>query len=111
MGGRMNPHMTKTVQRFVKDTKKILQDNLMVEYLFGSYSKNEQTELSDIDILLIVKRMNPKIRRDVSSLASDYSVEEGVINSPILKDIKIWEKNKKHKTLFYSEIEKYGIEL
>ena len=107
----MTPNISTTIKNFVKESRELLQDNLIAEYLFGSYAKKEQTEVSDIDILLIVKKMNSQIRREISSLASNYSLEDGIIISPIIKDINIWEKNKRYNTLFFSEIERYGIKL
>ena len=90
----MNSQVSNVVKDFVNDTKKILKDNLLVEYFFGSYARNEQNEFSDIDILIIVKEFNLKIRTEISSLSSNYSLERDVIISPIIKDINIWEKNK-----------------
>lgn len=107
----MNPEIPEIVKEFVKDTKAILKDNLVKEYLFGSYAKNEQSELSDIDILIIVKEFDAMIRKEISSLASDYSLNKGIVISPIIKDIQVWEKNKKYETLFYREVSKHGIEL
>ena len=107
----MNHQISNIVKEFVNDTKKILKDNLIEEYLFGSYAKNTQTEFSDIDILIIVKELNTNLRKEISSLSSNYSLNRDVIISPVIKDINIWEKNKKYNTLFYSEIKKYGIEL
>lgn len=107
----MKPQISSIIKDFVEDTIKILKDNLVSEYLFGSYVRNEQKELSDIDILIIVKRFNPQIRREISSLASDYSLERNTVISPVIKDIKVWRKNQKFKTLFFKEIKKYGIKL
>lgn len=107
----MSPQINDIIKAFANDTKKILKDNLINEYLFGSYAKNTQNELSDIDILIIVKQLNTQLRKEISSLSSSYSLNKNVIISPILKDKNIWEKNKKYNTLFYREIEKYGIVL
>lgn len=99
------------IQRFANETKNILQENVIAEYLFGSYATNKQTPLSDIDILIIVNTLNPEIRRQVSGLASDYSLEYGVYISPILKDRQVWEKNRQYQTLFYKEVAQHGIPL
>jgi len=107
----MNSESLKIIQNFVNDTKRILKDNLVEEYLFGSYARKEPDELSDIDILIIVKRFNSKIRRQMSALASDYSLENNVIISPVIKDIQTWEKNKKYRTFFFSEIDRDGLKL
>lgn len=51
-------HTVYTIARqFAAEAKKILKENLVQPYLFGSYAKNESDEWSDIDILLIVKFM------------------------------------------------------
>ncbi len=107
----MNKDITKIIKNFSNDTKKILKDNLIAEYLFGSFARNESTESSDIDILIIVKKSDYHIRNAISSLSSDYSLDKNVFFSAILKDIKIWEKNKKYKTLFYKELQRDGIKL
>ncbi|MEA1987486.1 MAG: nucleotidyltransferase domain-containing protein [Candidatus Marinimicrobia bacterium] len=107
----MNSQKSKIVREFVVDARKILKDNLVKEYLFGSFARNEDNDISDIDILLIVKNFNIKLRGEISSLSSNYSLEKGVVISPIIKDIPVWEKNKKYNTLFYSEISKNGIEI
>jgi len=107
----MESHISDIINDFACDTKRILKDNLVAEYLFGSYARNEQTNLSDIDILIIVKQFNPRIRRKISSLSSDYSLKKDIIISPVIKDIDVWRKNQKYNTLFYSEIARDGIKL
>jgi predicted nucleotidyltransferase len=103
--------ITTIIMQFVKNTKQILQQHLIAEYLFGSYATNTYTPLSDIDILIIVDTFTPDIRRQMSGLASDYALEYDIYISPILKTQDIWEKNKVHETLFYQEVTQYGIPL
>ncbi len=99
------------IEDFSQESKKLLQDNLVAEYLFGSVSRSETEEYSDIDILIIVKKFNYQIRESLSNLSSEYSINHGIYISPILKDIKTWELNKSHHTLFYQEIKRDGIRL
>ncbi|GAK58635.1 putative nucleotidyltransferase domain protein [Candidatus Vecturithrix granuli] len=99
------------IKDFAKETKEILQDNLVAEYLFGSCARNEQPELSDIDILIIVKHFDSEIRGKLSDLSSEYSVEKNILLSSVIKDIQIWEKNRKYNTLFYQEVTRDGIKL
>lgn len=101
----------KIVHAFIEDTKQILKDNCVAGYRFGSDARNEQKELSDADILIIVKNFNPGIRKQLSSLSYDYSLKSGLIVSPIIKDLSVWKKNKRFNTFFYSEIQKDGIKL
>ncbi len=107
----MQPSSLNIAKAFAKDTKEILKDNLIVEYLFGSYARGQQTEFSDIDILIIVKQLNVQLRGSISGLSSDYSLEKGVLISPVIKDINVWKKNEQYKTLFYTEIQRDGIKL
>lgn len=86
------PHISGIIRRFVTDANRILQENVVAEYLFGSYSTNTYTPLSDIDILIIVNTFTPEIRRQMSGLASDYSLEYDVFISPIIKDFEVWNK-------------------
>ena len=104
----MTKQIQHIIQHFKKDTQAILKDNLLAEYLFGSFAKNTHTSQSDIDILIIVKSLNPEIRDQISGLSSDYSLDQDVIISPVLKDQETWGKNKKHNTYFYKQIQKYG---
>jgi len=99
------------VQQFATDSKRLLQDNVIGEYLFGSYATNTQTTLSDIDILILVNSHTTATRQQLSGLASDYSLEHDVYISPVLKDLHVWNENKAHNTLFYQEIMTYGVAL
>ena len=99
------------IKNFSDETKKILRDNLVAEYLFGSVARNDAGEFSDIDILIIVKHFDYQIRRELSRLSSEYSISHGVCISPIIKDVRIWEQNKFYKTLFYQEIQRDSVRL
>lgn len=102
-------HILSIIQGFARDSKHILKENVIAEYLFGSYATNTYTPLSDIDILIVVNSFTPEIRRQMSGLASDYSLEYDVYISPIIKDYQVWNKNKQYYTLFYQEVTQHGI--
>lgn len=104
-------HIAHIIQQFAQEAKILLHDNLLAEYLFGSYAKNTYTSLSDIDILFLVKTRALETRRKLSQLASDYSLEYNVYISPIIKDQQVWKKNQEYNTLFYQEVTQHGIPL
>ncbi len=103
--------ISRIIRQFAVDSKQILQENVIAEYLFGSYATNTFRPLSDIDILILVDAFTPEIRRQMSGLASDYSLQFGVCISPIIKDSKVWNKNMQFHTLFYQEVTQHGIQL
>ena len=65
------------VRQFVSEARSILQANLMASYLFGSYARNVETSQSDIDVLLLVHTLTPSMRRDISALAVDWTLDNG----------------------------------
>ena len=103
-------HISNVVQQFVDESKRLLQENVIAEYLFGSYVTNRHTALSDIDILILVNALTPEIRTQMSGLAADYSLKYDVYISPVLKDRHVWNENKTYNTLFYQEVTQHGDE-
>lgn len=104
-------YIRKIIQEFTQEIKEILKGNIIKEYLFGSYITKQLSPLSDIDILIIVKKTTPEMRSQLAELSSDYSLKYDICFSPILKKLSVWEKNQKYNTLFYSDIMKYGIQI
>jgi DNA polymerase sigma len=107
----ITPAMGQMIEQFARDTKQLLKENVSAEYLFGSYATNLQTPASDIDILIIVKHFTPDTQRQMSGLASDYSLKHNVYISPIVQDIAAWKKNQHYHTSFYQDIVQQGIQL
>ena len=105
------PEIARIIQRFANESKQLLHDNVIAEYLFGSYATNTYTPLSDIDILILVNTLTPEIRRQMSGLASDYALEYDVYISPIIKDRQVWNQNKRYHSLFYQNVTQHGIPL
>ena len=107
----LDQKMVEIIRHFAEESKQLLQERVVAEYLFGSYATKTQTPLSDIDILILVKDYTSDLQWQMSGLASDYSLEHDVYISPIVKDMDIWEKNRHYGTLFYQEIMQHGIPL
>jgi len=107
----MNQTIENIIKSFSDETKIILRDNLVAEYLFGSMARNEAEEFSDVDILIIVKHFDYELRKELSKLSSKYSLSHGVCISPIIKDLRIWGQNEFYQTLFYQEIQRDSVRL
>ncbi len=117
------PHdISRIIQQFVNDSKRLLSEHIIGEYLFGSYATDKYSpfsdidiliivDISDIDILIIVDKLTPDIRRRMSGLASDYSLEYDICISPVMKDEQVWKRNQQCDTLFYQEVIQNGIPL
>jgi len=105
------PTVAQIIRQFAQEIKQLLRENLIAEYLFGSYATDTQTALSDIDILILVRQATPDLQRQISGLASDYSLMYDLYISPMLEDVTVWEKNQRCQTLFYRNVIQQGIPL
>jgi predicted nucleotidyltransferase len=105
------PKAAHVVRQFASESRQILKDRLVAEYLFGSYATNTQTPLSDVDILILVSQKTPELQWQLSGLASEYSLMYDLCISPILQDIDVWKQNQQAHTLFYQEVTTHGIPL
>ncbi len=99
------------INDFIEEARTFLKSNLILAYLFGSFAREEETRESDIDILVIVKNYDDQLQEKLSYLASDYSIERGILISPILTDESRWERNRYHNTLLYQDVRRDGIQL
>jgi len=107
----LSPQVSGLIRRFASDTKHLLRENIVVEYLFGSYATQTQTPLSDIDILIVVNQYSRDLQWKLAGLASEYSLEYDVCFSPLLQDKRSWEKHQQYQTLFYQEVTGHGVAL
>lgn len=97
----------------VKETKKILGDNLYSIILYGSYARGDYDDLSDIDIMILVSG-NTANDKNISDkfikLAAKILYDEGVILSFSIRDIDNF--NQYSETLpYYRNILKEGIKI
>lgn len=79
--------------------KNIVSEYFMVEkmYLFGSYAKGEQTESSDIDVAIVLKKMEGdyfanipifwRLRRSIDDRIEPVVFEKGKDDSGFLTEI------------------------
>ena len=79
--------------------------------LYGSYARGDNTDESDIDIMIILNCEAgeiKKLRSITAEMASDISLEEEVFLSILLRDKKYYESSLALLP-FYQNIEKEGI--
>ena len=73
--------------------KSIKSDNIVQIILYGSVARGEDTEESDIDIL-IISPVADEIRKDIISLAVDIVLEKEEVISPMLMTPEHFNKTK-----------------
>lgn len=70
----MEKKVENIIHNFLHESRNLLRDNIIEEYLFGSYATDTQTPISDIDILIIVREFFPEMQSSISELASKYAL-------------------------------------
>ena len=104
----MNTTETKLIQRIKSTVAAVAPDADVI--LYGSYARGEQTDESDIDILILVNKSQVTYEEEKMISYPLYKIESetGQIISPIIFPKDIWE-SKHYITPFYKNIKVDGI--
>jgi predicted nucleotidyltransferase len=79
--------------------------------LFGSVARGESHEESDVDVAVVLERLDWDARRQVIDLATDIGLERGLSISPTLFDRATWERYRAQERPLVMDIEREGIAL
>lgn len=84
--------MTKEIKKIselaVQSLKSIFKDKLDRIILFGSYSRGDYDEDSDVDIMVLVNEDAEKLKKyddAISEMITDYCIRYGVLYSIVVK--------------------------
>ena len=78
------------MSEYANDIQRLLGNDLSKIVLYGSYARGDQTENSDVDLMILVGTPEEEIRilaEKVSDRAFDYLMEYGIHISPVIKNI------------------------
>lgn len=83
-------NITDIMQQFASSLKKLLGNTLDSVIVYGSYARGDYSELSDIDVMILVALTEEKIKKisdEISDMAFDYLMKFGVDISPVITNI------------------------
>ena len=109
----MPVHISDIMQDFAKSVRKMLDNSLDSVIVYGSYARGDYSELSDIDVMLLVSLGEEDIKKisdQISDLAFDFMMKYGVDISPIITNIdhfNYWVDN----LPFYRNVRDEGVRL
>ena len=86
----MPVYISNIIQDFAKNVRKILGNSLDSVIVYGSYVRGDYSELSDIDVMLLVSLGEEEIKEisdQISDLAFDFMMKYGVDISPVITNI------------------------
>lgn len=88
-----------------------LKDNLAEVYLFGSKARGDFHDDSDIDLLVIVERLNHESRWEIRATAADCSLKFDVLFNTHILDKERWDQLAKTQDTLWREVQRDGIPL
>ena len=105
----LNDKERNAVDRFVKRMKELLGDNLVLMKLFGSKTRGDSNEESDIDILLVLREKNRELQERIYEILFEIDpYYELRISLLIFSDFE-YRKNEELSSPFIESVKKEGI--
>lgn len=108
---RLAPHEQEAVKTFLSRLWTYYPDRVLKAILFGSKARGDSHPDSDIDILLIVDSDEWRFQHAISDLASDVSLEYGVLVGPRVIGQAHWDEIARDRFSLYENVTREGIPL
>jgi predicted nucleotidyltransferase len=99
------------VMAVTAELSKELGDNLVKLYLFGSKARGDFHDDSDIDLLVIVNRLDAESRWQIRATAANCSLQYDVLFNTHLYDKARWDDIVRYRDTLWREVERDGIPL
>ena len=93
--------------------KKLLKDDLIKIILYGSYARGDYSELSDIDLFILVKNDKEELSNILNTIIDklfELDLKYNITINPLIENSKTFNKYKDYSLLF-ENIEKEGVVL
>ncbi len=111
----MKKPLTKAEQqalnRFRDALHSLLRENLVSLRLFGSRVRGEQTEESDLDILVLVQNKDRALCRRIVEESLEVDLAYGTNLAPTILSAEEYRQNLEYGTPFYRNVEREGLAL
>lgn len=109
----MPANVESIVKKFAEELKTIFPGAVDSIIVFGSYARGDYTDLSDVDIMVLVSLSEEEIckrKNTAYDLAFDYLMESGIDFSVIIKNVKHFNKWA-NQLPFYRNVKREGIKI
>jgi predicted nucleotidyltransferase len=107
----MYTHEREALKCITQILRERLSDRIVHVFAFGSRVRGDYDEWSDFDVLVVVREKTPEIESEIISIIVDEETRMGLSFSPVIKDVKAFEREKSLDTPFYENIVKEGVKL
>ena len=107
----MYAHEKSALNGITKSLRKQFPERVRGAYVFGSRARGDHSEWSDFDVLIVVKDRDPLIEEAIMNRFVEEEIRSGLIFTPLIKDQKAFESEKRYHTPFYENLTREGITL
>ena len=97
--------------RFKAVLQSLLGDKLLSIRLFGSRARDEGTEESDLDVLVVVQNKDRALYRRIVEESLNIDLAYDINLAPTILSDEEYRQNREHGTPFYRNVEEEGIAL
>jgi predicted nucleotidyltransferase len=105
------PHESAAIDEYAKSLRQSLGHQLVGLWLFGSKARGDFDPDSDIDLLIVLKTVQPETRWQIWGLGSDISLEYDVLLNTHIIDAARWDDEHQYRGTLWREIERDGVPL
>jgi predicted nucleotidyltransferase len=99
------------LSRFRDALQSLLGENLLSIRLFGSRARGEQTEESDLDVLVLVQKKDRALCRRIVEESLEVDLTYGINLAPTILSAEEYRQNRECGTPFYHNVEREGVAL
>ena len=107
----LKPHERMAVDDCVNRLHLRLGDNLIGLWFFGSKSRGDFDPDSDIDLLVVLKILQPETRWRIREIAAQCSLEYDVLFNAHILDQARWDEEVHYRSTLWREIQRDGVSL
>lgn len=97
------------LQRISDRVRRQFPGRIVSVHAFGSRVRGNHDAGSDFDVLVVVKDKDPLLESGIIGIFVEEETPVGASFTPVVKDIRAFEMEKKHHTPFYETIIKEGV--
>lgn len=105
----MFSHEKAILQRISDRLRRHFTDRIVSVYAFGSRVRGDHGAWSDFDVLVVVREKDPLLESGIIGIFVEEEMAVGASFTPVVKDVRSFELEKKHHTPFYEAIIKEGV--
>jgi predicted nucleotidyltransferase len=105
----MFPYEKALLQRISDRVRRQFPGRIASVHAFGSRVRGNNDTWSDFDVLVVVKDKDPLLESGIIGIFVEEETPAGASFTPVVKDARAFEMEKKHHTPFYETIIKEGV--